>query len=54
MYVRIWMRHTLQEYKTGFPLGLPKGCPELTQGKALRWLSLAGAVPPPATADGVS
>lgn len=48
------MRYTVQEYETGFPLGLPKGRAELTQGKVVQWLSLAGAVPPPATADGVS
>lgn len=48
------MRPTTQEYKIGFALGLPKGCPELTQGKVLWWLSLAGALPPPTTADGVS
>lgn len=54
IYGRIWMSRTTREYTIGFPLGLPKGHPELTQGKALWWLSLAGAVPPPTTADGVS
>ena len=33
MYVPIWMRHTIQECATGFPLELPKGSPTLTQGE---------------------
>ena len=40
--------------QTGFPPGVPTGHPELTRGKVLQWLSLAGALPPPTTADGVS
>lgn len=32
MCVPIWMRRTIQEYATGFPLELPKGSPKLTQG----------------------
>lgn len=27
------MRHSIQEYRIGFPSGLPKGLPELTQGR---------------------
>lgn len=48
------MRHTIQEYQIGFPLELPKGHPELTQGGLPQCFSLAGALPPPTTADGVS